>query len=58
MESLQELKYAELIDISGGVSFAYRVGQLIAMADDIFNDGVLNTIPGLKAAEDWFGEDD
>lgn len=55
MDNLIELTYDELQDLSGGASFAYRVGQLITLANDIFVDGVVNTIPGLTAAEDLFG---
>lgn len=55
MNSLNELTHIEIITITGGVSFAYRAGQLLVMIIDHQDDGYIDTYAGLKAYQDWFG---
>lgn len=55
MNNLKELKQNELLSINGGESFAYRVGQFVAIASDMHGDGILTSPGAIIAWNDWFG---
>lgn len=53
MNSLTELNFTELVEINGGESFAYRVGQAISLLT--FKNTGVPSYGAVKAQMDWFG---
>jgi len=58
MKNLKELAKDDLLVLNGGESFAYRIGQAMAILYDLTFDGSpgrLDTFGGINALNNWFG---